>query len=152
MRTIRGRKLIEQLLSQPRQLIITILIGNEAVNVAASVLSASVIIALLGAESTWLNLLVMVPLLLLVGEIIPKTLAIRNNVAFAGAESRPIAIFSQLIRPLRWAIRKVADGIITLLVGKERSRGNIITEDMVRTLAHEAVGEGALESIRSAVH
>ena len=49
-------KLIEQLLSRPRQLIITILIGNEAVNVAASVLSASVIIALLGAESTWLNL------------------------------------------------------------------------------------------------
>ena len=42
---------IERLLSQPRRLIVTILIGNELVNVAASVISASVIIAFLGAEN-----------------------------------------------------------------------------------------------------
>lgn len=45
--------LIELLLSQPRRLIVTILIGNELVNVAASVISASVIIRFVGAESKW---------------------------------------------------------------------------------------------------
>jgi len=137
--------LIQRLLSQPRRLIITILIGNELVNVTASVISAAVVIRVLGAGNKWINLLIMVPLLLLVGEITPKVLAIRHNVAFAGFESRLIDLFARLIRPIRWVVRYVADRFITLIIGKERSRGNIITEDMVRTLAREAVGEGALD-------
>jgi putative hemolysin len=142
-------ELIQRLLSEPRRLIITILIGNELVNVTASVISAAVVIRLLGVESKWVNLLVMVPLLLLLGEITPKALAIRHNVAFAGLESGPINAFARLIKPLRWVIRKIADRIITLFIGRERSRGNIITEDMVRVLAKEALGEGALDHLEA---
>jgi CBS domain containing-hemolysin-like protein len=138
--------LIEHMLSRPRRLIMTILIGNELVNVSASAISAAVVIQLLGAESMWVNLAIMVPILLLVGEIVPKTLAVRNNIAFAGFESRPIEFFAALVKPVRWLIRKVADRFITLIVGAKRSRGNIITEDMVRTLAYDGVDEGVLES------
>jgi CBS domain containing-hemolysin-like protein len=113
--------------------------------VAASVISAAFVIQLLGAENKFVNLFVMVPILLLVGEITPKTLAIRNNVAFASFQARPIEIFATLITPLRKTIRLVADWVTTLIVGKERSRANIVTEDMVRTLAREAVGEGTLD-------
>jgi len=141
--------LIGQMLSEPRRLIITILIGNELVNVAASVISAAVVIQLLGGGMKWVNLFVMVPILLLVGEITPKTLAIRNNVAFASAECGPIQIFAKLITPVRWLVRLVSEWFITLFVGRERSRGNIVTEDMVRTLAHEAVGEGALDGLEA---
>ncbi|MFH1125335.1 MAG: hemolysin family protein [Pseudomonadota bacterium] len=141
--------LIKRMLSQPRRLIMTILIGNELVNVTATVISAAVIIKLFGPEKKWINLFVMVPLLLLAGEITPKVLAIRHNMAFAGIESGPIDLFARLIKPLRMLIRNVADRFITLFVGKERSRGNIITEDMVRTLAHEAVGEGTLDSVEA---
>ena len=141
--------LIERMLSEPRRLIVTILIGNEFVNVAASVISATLVIDLLGQGSELVNLLIMVPILLLVGEITPKTLAIRNNVAFASVEGPLIEFFARMIKPLRWLVRKVADWFITLTVGKERSRGNIITEDMVRTLAHEAVGEGTLDKIEA---
>jgi putative hemolysin len=137
--------LIQQLLSQPRRLIITILIGNELVNVTASVICAAIVIRVLGAENKWINLIIMVPLLLLVGEITPKVLAIRHNVAFASFESRPIEWFARLIKPLRLIVRNVADWFITLIIGKERSRGNIITEDMVRILTREALGEGALD-------
>lgn len=137
--------LIEQMLSEPRRLIVTILIGNEFVNVAASVLSAAMIIELMGAENKMFNLFVMVPILLIFGEITPKTLAIKNNIAFATLESRPINGFARLITPIRWAVRIVADFFTTLIVGKERSHGNIVTEDMVRTLVQDAVGEGALD-------
>lgn len=137
--------LIEHLLSQPRRLIVTILIGNEFVNVAASVISAAAVIHLLGDANKWVNLFVMVPILLLFGEITPKTLAIRNNVAFATFQSPLIDLFARMILPVRWVVREVADVIITLIVGSERSRDNIITEDMVRSLAREAVGEGALD-------
>lgn len=137
--------LIDRMLNEPRRLIITILIGNELVNVAASVISAAVIIHFFGADSKWYNLLIMVPILLLVGEITPKTLAMRNNVAFASIESGLIDMFARLIAPIRWLVRKVADYFITMIVGKERSPGNIITEDMVRTLTVEALGEGTLD-------
>jgi CBS domain containing-hemolysin-like protein len=136
--------LIERLLSQPRRLIVTILIGNEFVNVAASVISAAIVIRLLGAENKFVNLFIMVPILLLFGEITPKTLAIRNNIAFASLQSRPIELFAVVIAPLRWAVRLIADRVTTLIIGKERIRANIVTRDMVRTLAREAVGEGAL--------
>jgi len=140
---------IERLLSQPRRLIVTILIGNEFVNVAASVISAAIVIQLLGAENKFVNLFIMVPILLLVGEITPKTLAIRNNVAFASIQSYYIALFADLISPLRWLVRLVADWVTTLIVGRERSRANIVTVDMVRTLAREAVGEGVLNPVEA---
>jgi len=117
--------------------------------VALAVISAAVIIRLFGPEKKWINLFIMVPLLLLVGEITPKALAIRHNIEFAGFESKPIELFARIIKPLRLLIRKIADTFITLIVGKDRSRGNIITEDMVRTLAHEAVGEGTLDSLEA---
>lgn len=101
--------LIERLLSQPRRLIVTILIGNEFVNVAASVISAAIVIQLLGAENKFVNLFIMVPILLLFGAITPKTLAIRNNVAFASLQSRPIEFFARVIAPVRWAVRLVAE-------------------------------------------
>jgi putative hemolysin len=47
---------------------------------------------------------------------------------------------------LREVIRHVAEFFITLIVGKQRSAGNLVTEDMIRTLVHDAVGEGALDS------
>jgi CBS domain containing-hemolysin-like protein len=137
--------LIERLLSEPRRLIVTILIGNEFVNVAASVISAAMVIQLFGAENKFVNLFVMVPILLVFGEITPKVLAIRNNVAFATFESGPIDQFARLITPVRWVVRIVSEWFTTLIVGKERSKGNIVTEDMVRTLAREAVGEGTLD-------
>ncbi len=143
--------LIERLLSQPRHLIVTILIGNEFVNVAASVISAALVIEVFGSGNKWINLLIMVPVLLLFGEITPKTLAIRHNLAFALAQCRGIDFFARLISPLRWIVREVADFFITLIVGKERSRANILTEDMVRSLAEEAVGKGALDR-REAVY
>ncbi len=90
--------LIERLLSQPRRLDPR----NEFVNVAASVISAAIVIQLLGAENKFVNLFIMVPILLLFGEITPKTLAIRNNVAFASLQSRPIEFFARVIAPVRF--------------------------------------------------
>ena len=138
--------LIERLRSEPRRLIVTILIGNEFVNVSASVISAAMVIHVFGGENEMINLLVMVPILLLFGEITPKVLAIRNNVAFASVEARPIDLFARLITPLREVIRYVSEFFITLIVGKQRSQGNLVTKDMLRTLVNDALGEGALDS------
>lgn len=103
------------------------------------------IIEVMGADNKMINIFVMVPILLVFGEITPKTLAIKNNIAFATFESKPINVFARLITPIRWAVRIVSEFFTTLIVGKQLSQGNIITEDMVRTLVQDAVGKGALD-------
>lgn len=139
-------QIIEGLLAQPRRLIVTILIGNESANVAASTLSAAMLVQAFGGENVYLNLIVMVPLLLLFGEITPKTLAIRNNQKFALFQAPLLEKFATLITPLRKLIRVIAGWFITKLIGQERSEGNIITEDMMRTLAADALKKGALDT------
>jgi putative hemolysin len=96
--------LIERLLSQPRRLIVTILIGNEFVNVAASVISAAIVIQLLGAENKLVNLFIMIPILLVIGEITPKTLAIRSLKGTEGLIYIPSVPFN----------RRVAEAVIKL--------------------------------------
>ena len=61
---------LQTLLERPRQLIISILCGNEIINVAAAVNMAGILVALYGPEvGGLLNVIIMVPLLLLFGEV-----------------------------------------------------------------------------------
>ncbi|MBF0187929.1 MAG: HlyC/CorC family transporter [Magnetococcales bacterium] len=136
---------IKEVLAKPRQTIVTILIGNEFVNVAASNLSATILMAMVPVEQLAIaNILIMLPLLLLLGEITPKTLAVQNNIAFAKALVGPISMFSKMIGPLRWIIREISDFFTTLLIGKSRAKGSFISGDMVRTLAKQAAEDGQL--------
>lgn len=137
---------IRRLLGEPRNLIATILIGNELVNVAASNISATLLIKLLGGEEMWwVNIFVMLPILLLVGEITPKTIAVRHNIAFAGLVTPPISLFMRLITPLRRVVRWVANIFITLIVGEQREKNTTVTEEMVRTLTEQAAEDGVLD-------
>ena len=75
---------LEALLEQPRRLIISLLCGNELVNIAATADMAGILFTLYGVEDAGLiNLIVMFPLLLLLGEITPKTIAVGSPVKIA---------------------------------------------------------------------
>lgn len=70
---------LHALLDQPRRLIISILCGNEIINVAAAANMTAILIHLYSEEQVVvLNILIMVPLLLLFGEVTPKTIAVTN--------------------------------------------------------------------------
>ena len=75
---------LQSLLDSPRRLIISILSGNELVNIAASINMAGILVTLYGgADAGWINLIVMVPLLLLIGEVTPKTIAVSNPMRYS---------------------------------------------------------------------
>ena len=72
---------LHSLLDQPRRLIISILCGNELVNVAAAANMTGILVVLYGDERAgWINVLLMVPLLLMLGEVTPKTIAVSHPV------------------------------------------------------------------------
>ncbi|NNG02943.1 MAG: HlyC/CorC family transporter [Inquilinus sp.] len=139
---------LHALLDQPRRLIISILCGNELVNIAATANLAGILVVLYGEQRAgWINVLVMFPLLLLLGEVTPKTIAVSQPVRIsAGLVAGPIGVWARLITPLRRVVRLAADLITTWIVGEERSRENILQVDEFRTLLAEVADEGILDA------
>ncbi len=139
---------LHALLDQPRRLIISLLCGNELVNIAATANLAGILVYLYGEERAgWINVLVMFPLLLLLGEVTPKTIAVSDPMRIsAGLVAAPLSIWVRLITPIRRAVRVVADLITTWIVGDERGRENILHVDEFRTLVEDVADEGILDA------
>lgn len=139
---------LQTLLERPRQLIISILCGNEIINVAATANMTGILVALYGVEEGGvLTILVMVPMLLLLGEVTPKTIAVSDPVKISTRIiAVPLSIWVRLITPFRWVIRLVADRLTTWLVGEETAAENILQVDEFRTLVDEVVKEGELSA------
>ncbi|QFY90543.1 HlyC/CorC family transporter [Magnetovirga frankeli] len=139
---------VHAMLDEPRRLIISILCGNELVNIASAVNMTGILLLLYGSEDTvWINILVMVPLLLLIGEVTPKTIAVNYPLEFTTRLSaRILPRWIILITPLREAVRMVADRITTWLVGEGVSRQNILKPDEFRTLLEEGEETGVIDA------
>ena len=139
---------IHALLDEPRRLIISILCGNELVNIASSANMAAILMNIFGAEEAgWINVLVMVPLLLLVGEITPKTIAVTFPVGFAkNVSAKVLPRWIWLITPLREAVRLVADRVTTWVVGDAVARENLLQPDELKTLLEEGEETGVIDA------
>ncbi|MDA1014228.1 MAG: hemolysin family protein [Planctomycetota bacterium] len=139
---------IHELLDQPRRLIISILCGNEIAVTAAIVNLTGILVTLYGTEKAGvLSILVMSPLLLLLGEVTPKTIAVSNPARIsANLIAGPLSHWVRLISPLRWAIRGASDRITTMLVGDRTDAENILRVDEFRSLVEEVAKEGQLNA------
>ncbi|HRD94100.1 MAG TPA: CNNM domain-containing protein, partial [Accumulibacter sp.] len=139
---------IHAMLDEPRRLIVSLLCGNELVNIAAAANMAMILVMLFGeADAGWINIVVMVPLLLLFGEVTPKTIAVNAPVKFAtklSARFLPKWIF--IVTPLRDVVRLVADRVTTLVVGEHVDRENILKPDELRTLMADSEETGIIEA------
>ncbi len=144
---------LHELLDQPRRLIISVLCGNQVVNVAATATLTGVLVALYGAErAAWISTVVMVPLLLLFGEATPKTIAISDPVRVSTRiVAKPMHFWVNLIAPLTSAIRVVSDRITTRIVGEETAKENILQVDEFRSLLDEGVISGDLSATERAL-
>ena len=140
--------ILHELLDQPRRLIISILCGNEIINVAAAANMTAILIHLYSNEQVLLlNILIMVPLLLLFGEVTPKTIAVTNPQALSTRViATPMLIWVRLVTPFRWLIRLLSERITTLLVGPEKGYENILQVDEFRTLVEDVVESGELHA------
>lgn len=139
---------IHAMLDEPRRLIVSLLCGNELVNIAAAANMTMILVMMFGeADAGWINIVVMVPLLLLFGEVTPKTIAVNSPVKFASlltARFLPKWIF--IVTPLRNVVRLVADRVTTFVVGEHVDRENILRPDELRTLMADSEETGVIEA------
>jgi CBS domain containing-hemolysin-like protein len=140
-------------LDQPRRLIISILTGNELINIAATVNAAGILVMLYGDERAgWISIIVMVPLVLLFGEITPKTIAVSNPVRFSTAVvAVPMSLWVRLVAPLRNSIRLVSDRLTTRIVGEEKAAESLLNIDEFLTLVEQVAQGGELDATERAL-
>ena len=93
-------KIIQKLKSDPHRLLVTILIGNNVVNIAASAYASYVFTKTYGSSGVGIAVGVMTFLIITFGEVMPKTYAHRHAVAIALALARPFYILQKLFYPL----------------------------------------------------
>ena len=139
----RRAELLSSWLEDPSRLLATILVGNNIVNVAASVLCTFVLLRLLpetpagkvGAISTG----VMVCLILVFGEISPKTYARQNAERIALRTIRPLSGLSRILSPLIGLLVFVSPG------GGKAKPGPFMTEEEIKRMISLGEEEGVLE-------
>ncbi len=139
---------IHAMLDEPRRLIVSLLCGNELVNIAAAANMTMILVRAFGeADAGWINVVVMVPLLLLFGEVTPKTIAVNFPVKFSTQLSaRFLPKWILIVTPLRNVVRMVADRVTTFVVGEHVGRENILKADELRTLMADSEETGVIQA------
>ena len=97
---LRGAETVAKLKRNPQRLLITILIGNNVVNVGASVLATSVIFEIFKSHAVAITTGIMTLLLLVFGEIIPKSFATRYNQRISLSVAKPMQILQTILFPI----------------------------------------------------
>ncbi|WP_462137200.1 hemolysin family protein [Candidatus Mycalebacterium sp.] len=149
-------ELIESLLKKPGDLIVTVLFADEAVNIAYSAVVAIMVASLMSSFSTetvtFVSLAVASPLLLIFGETVPKTLAVRFPSPIAKAVARPLNDFHNAITPLRWLIIKFSKIFIPHRDGDGEATEGLaqeFSEEDIETLVLMGREEGVVNEIES---
>lgn len=137
------------LINFPRRLLVTILIGNNLVNVAASILS--VFLAFEAAEyfsipveiALTIQIVLLTVLVLIFGELFPKVIATKNPLRFSKIIAVPMYYFNIILYPVAELITEM----IRLSISKfkiDKSKSAISSEDIphLTSLSHE---KGAIE-------
>ena len=97
-----GASKLDQLLERPEGLLSAILIGNNLVNIMASVFATALFLDLFGVHGELMTILILTPLLLIFSEIFPKTLAANYPERLSFLVLNPIRFVMWVLKPLVW--------------------------------------------------
>ncbi len=134
-----SNSLIKKMKDDPHRLLSTILIGNNIVNVGASALATAITINLVDSNAVGIATGVMTLMILIFGEIFPKSIATRNNVAIARLVIIPLYWLSILFAPIIFMLN-----FIPKLTGKMKKKPQV-TEEELMTFVEVVEEEGGIE-------
>lgn len=143
----RTYQLIRQMKDDPHKLLSTILIGNNIVNVGAAALATSIAIQMVSSNAVGVATGIMTCLILVFGEVFPKSIATRNNLLVASIVIFPIYWMSIVFYPILLFLN-----FIPRLTGKIKKTPSL-TEDELMTFVEVVEEEGEIkEEEREFIH
>lgn len=132
-------------LKHPDRLLTTILIGNNFVNIAASALATSIAISYGHPMAISIATGLMTFMVLVFGEIVPKTFARSNSEKIAPKAIRFLNFFSILLAPIVKFLTWISGGIITLFGGKSNVSRHVLDFQDIKLLISAGEKEGIIE-------
>ncbi len=145
----RASKRVLALLAEPRRLIVTLIVCNELINIVASSVAADLTAHLRPAmRQAWqvaISTAVMVPLLLVFGDMTPKSLAVRIGEPWARAVSAPLKFAMTIVAPVRWVLSAIAGVVVTLVGGRRVTADEGMREEEFRALVDVGSEMGELQ-------
>lgn len=138
----RARRVMKLLDSYDR-LLATVLIGNNIVNISSASIATVLFVSFFKNNGATVSTVVMTLVVLIFGEITPKSLAKEAADSFALKVSGPVTVLNTLFFPLSFLLIHLKSAL-SRLIRVEKSGG--ITEDELLTLVDEAEQDGGIDS------
>ena len=140
-----AQTLMKVLDNQPKMLS-AILIGNNIVNISASSLATILVTRAFGDMYVGVGTGILTLLVLIFGEITPKTSATLYSETMALRFAKPIYMIMQVLTPVIFIVDKLSQGVLRLLHVDPNKKQDAITEDELRTIVEVSPEEGVIES------
>ena len=142
---VKGAKLVSTLIEDSNRLLTSILIGNNIVNIAATSITTSLFTAMLGAQGVAIATGLMTVLVLIIGEITPKTISANNPEKASLVVAKPIKFFVTILTPIVWIFNIITKVIFKLFGVDDKGVKPFITEEELKTMVNVSHEEGLLE-------
>lgn len=143
---VRGAKMVSLIIEDPSKMLSAILIGNNIVNLSASALTTALAIRLWGNAFAGLATGILTLIILIFGEITPKTIATIHAEKLALAYAPIIYFLIQVLTPVVYLINKLSLVLLMLMKVDPNKRNAIITENELRQFLDASHEEGVIES------
>ena len=142
----RRAQTLNGVLDQYSKMLSAILIGNNIVNLSASSLATSLAIDLWGNMAVGIATGILTILVLLFGEIVPKTSAMLNAERISLAIAGIIRALMWILTPVIFLIDMLSNGILRLIGVDPKQKASTLTESELRTLVDVSHEDGVIES------
>ena len=145
---------VQLLLKKPRELLTFILIGNTLVNIAIGSIAANYTlnviqkqIAMSRENLLFIEVIIITIIILIFGEIIPKSFAIRHSIYFSNLISLPFSILLKIFKPIFFIFYKISDLFIKLNPFKKEKIFD--SEEELKMLTELVEEEGTIQHTES---
>jgi putative hemolysin len=137
----KGAEALQRLKSRPERLLITILVGNNLVNIGSAALATSITYGMFGDLGIGIATGVMTLLILVFGEITPKSYAAQNAVSMSLKVARPIEILGKILFPV---VRSL-EALTGFMMRRFGSKGDeALTEHELKTIVTMGAEQGII--------
>jgi len=143
-KNIRGSKRLQRLLENRNRTLTSVLIGSTFVLLAADSLATEIFIESNVPNAAIWSTVVMTVVLLLFGEILPKTFAVGSGERTALRLAPALGVVTRILSPLTSGFLWITDGIVRMFGGIPHA-GPYVTEDDIKTLVNVGVEQNVLE-------
>ena len=144
---VRGAVSLHKLKSNPSRMMSSVNLGNNLASIAATALATDISLKLFGDEGLAIAIGIMTFLILIFGEITPKTYCNANAAKVAVKNSRILLIFSYALFPIVWIFEIITKGMIKLTGSSDIPPG--LTEDEIKEIVKQGYKDKAIEKQES---